>query len=506
MKRIYLDFNATTPIHPEVAKSMKPFLKEYFGNPSSNHWYGTQTKLMIENSRKQIALFLNCSVDEVVFTSGGTESNNTALKGIAFANMDKGKHIITSEIEHPAILEVCKYLEKNGFDISYIGVDEFGMVNPDAIRSAISPATILISIMHANNEVGTIQPIQEISKIARERNIMFHTDAAQSAGKIRIDVDEMGVDLLSLAGHKLYAPKGIGALYIRRGTKIEKLIHGADHERNMRAGTENVLEIIGLGKACDLARTERENRSKHLKILRDQLNRELTENLEDIHLLGHPEEHLPNTLCIGFAGLDANTILSELPYVAASAGAACHADQVDVSHVLTAMKIPLEIAMGAIRFSTGFSNTSDEISQATKQIIHTIHNLKNTSDSSLSPGLKFDEVKLTHFTQGLGCACKINPQALEKVLDKIPKFKNANVLVDTRSSDDAAVYRLNRDTAIVETVDFFTPVVDDPYYFGAIAAANSLSDIYAMGAKPLYALNIVGFPSSRLPMTVLEEI
>ncbi len=506
MKRIYLDFNATTPIHPEVAKSMKPFLKKYFGNPSSNHWYGTQTKLMLENSRKQIALFLNCSMDEVIFTSGGTESNNTALKGIAYANMDKGKHIITSEIEHPSIIEVCKHLEKNGFNVSYIGVDKYGMVNLDDIRSAISPATILISIMHANNEVGTIQPIQEISKIARENSILFHTDAAQSAGKIPIDVEKMGVDLLTIAGHKLYAPKGIGALYIRRSTKIEKLIHGADHERNMRAGTENLLEIIGLGKACELARTEGNKRSKHLESLRDQLNLELTEKLDDIHLLGHPKKRLPNTLSIGFAGLDANTILSELQNVAASAGAACHADQVEVSHVLTAMKIPDEIAMGAVRFSTGFSNTANEISSAAEQIIRTIKNLKKTSGSSSGPGTEPIEVKLTHFTKGLGCACKINPQALEKVLEKIPEFKNSNVLVDTRSSDDAAVYRLNKDIAIVETVDFFTPIVDDPYSFGAIAAANSLSDIYAMGAKPLYALNIVGFPSTRLAMTVLDEI
>lgn len=506
MKRIYLDFNATTPIHPEVAESMKPFLKEYFGNPSSNHWYGTQTKLMLENSRKQIALFLNCSIDEVIFTSGGTESNNTALKGIAYANRDKGKHIITSEIEHPAILEVCKYLEKNGFDISYIGVDKYGMVNPEEIQSAITSSTILISIMHANNEVGTIQPIQEISKIARENNILFHTDAAQSAGKIPVDVEELGVDLLSIAGHKLYAPKGIGALYIRRGTNIEKLIHGADHERNMRAGTENILEIIGLGKACELAKAEGNIRSKHLKSLRDQLYGELTNKLEDIHLLGHPEKRLPNTLSIGFAGLDANIILSELQNIAASAGAACHADQVDISHVLTAMKIPDEIAMGAIRFSTGFSNTSNEISSAAKQIIITHNNLKNTSASSYSPGINLNEVKLTQFTQGLGCACKLKPQSLEKVLEKIPEFKNPNIMVDMKSSDDAAVYKLNRNTAIVETVDFFTPVVDDPYSFGAIAAANSLSDIYAMGAKPLYALNIVGFPSTRLPMTVLEEI
>lgn len=506
MKRIYLDFNATTPIHPEVAESMKPFLKEYFGNPSSNHWYGTQTKLKLENSRKQIALFLNCSMDEVIFTSGGTESNNTALKGIAYANMDKGKHIITSEIEHPSIIEVCKHLEKNGFNVSYIGVDKYGMVNLDDIRSAISPATILISIMHANNEVGTIQPIQEISKIARENKILFHTDAAQSAGKIPIDVEKMGVDLLTIAGHKLYAPKGIGALYIRRSTKIEKLIHGADHERNMRAGTENLLEIIGLGKACELARTEGNKRSKHLESLRDQLNLELTEKLDDIHLLGHPKKRLPNTLSIGFAGLDANTILSELQNVAASAGAACHADQVEVSHVLTAMKIPDEIAMGAIRFSTGFSNTANEISSAAEQIIGTIKNLKKTSGSLSGPGTEPIKVKLTHFTKGLGCACKINPQALEKVLEKIPEFKNSNVLVDTRSSDDAAVYRLNKDIAIVETVDFFTPIVDDPYSFGAIAAANSLSDIYAMGAKPLYALNIVGFPSTRLAMTVLDEI
>ena len=247
---IYLDYNATSPISKEVAEAMRPFLDNYFGNPSSVHKYGTEAKKAVEKARRQVASLINCEPSEIVFTSGGTESNNYAIKGIAFANKGRGNHIITSAIEHPAVFEVCNYLSKNGFEITTVPVDSLGFVAPEEIRKSIKPNTILISIMHANNEVGSIQNIAEIGAIARAHNVYFHTDAAQSVGKIPIDVQQMQVDLLSIAGHKLYAPKGIGALYIRDGLKLEKFMHGADHEQNLRAGTENVLEIVGLGEAA----------------------------------------------------------------------------------------------------------------------------------------------------------------------------------------------------------------------------------------------------------------
>lgn len=254
MKPIYLDYNATTPILPEVAAAMQPFLSEFFGNPSSTHWYGVQTKKAVEKARKQVADLLGCQPDEVIFTSGGSESNNYAIKGVAHSLRNRGNHIITSSIEHPAVIEVCNYLEQNGFKVTYLPVNSDGIVDLDSLAKSISSQTILITIMHANNEVGTIQPIAEIAEIAHMHDILLHSDAAQSVGKIATKVEELSVDLLSVAGHKLYAPKGIGALYIRRGIKLEKQIHGADHERNLRAGTENVLEIVGLGEACTIHR------------------------------------------------------------------------------------------------------------------------------------------------------------------------------------------------------------------------------------------------------------
>lgn len=507
MERIYLDFNATTPVHPTVAKAMRPYLEEYFGNPSSQHWFGTQSKLGIEKARKQIASLLNCNPDEIIFTSGGTESNNTALKGLAYANKHKGNHIITSSIEHPAVLEVCKYLERSGFIVSYLPVDKFGIVQLEDVRNAITSNTILISIMHANNEVGTIQPIKEIAELAGSHNVLMHTDAAQSVGKLAINVDELGIDALSLAGHKIYAPKGIGALYLKRGIKIEKLMHGADHERNLRAGTENVLEIIGLGEACEFAERNIESHIQHMKELRDELFNQLKSKIKNIYLLGHPELRLPNTVNIGFKGIEANTILSELESIAASAGAACHADKVDVSHVLTAMDVPEEIAMGAIRFSTGVTNTKEEINIAVGRILNTINKLQhNNSDEKHLTSYTGSQVKLTHFTHGLGCACKLRPEILEMVLKKFPIIPDKNIIVDLQTNDDAVVYKINEKQAILGTVDFFTPIVDDPYSFGAIAASNALSDIYAMGGEPLFAMNIVGFPTNRLPIEVLESI
>ncbi len=506
MKPIYLDYNATTPLDPAVVEAMRPYLEEHFGNPSSTHWYGVQTKKAVEKARRQIAGLLNCHAEEVIFTSGGSEANNYAIKGAVFANRSKGNHIITSSVEHPAVAEVCKFLEENGFQVTYLPVDEFGSVNLADLKKAISPQTILITIMHANNEVGTIQPISEISKIAKANDILLHTDAAQSLGKVPAEVDALGADLLSVAGHKVYAPKGIGALYIRQGVVLEKLMHGADHEQNLRAGTENVLEIVGLGAACELARQNLEKNTSHMKKMRDLLYQGLKDKLPELKLNGHQETRLPNTLSISFPNIEANTLLDEIEGVAASAGAACHSDSIDVSPTLTAMNVPIEYAMGTVRFSTGRFTTENEIEQAAEIVTSAVQRLQPTEGGPVHTTGDLSEIKLTHFTHGLGCACKLRPQALEKILADLPLPEDANILVGLNTADDAAVYKINDETAVVQTVDFFTPIVDDPYHFGAIAATNAFSDVYAMGGKPLFALNIVGFPSNRLPMTVLKEI
>ncbi|MGD8254634.1 MAG: cysteine desulfurase family protein [Syntrophobacterales bacterium] len=375
MKPIYLDYNATTPIDPEVAEAMRPYLFEHFGNPSSSHWYGVQTKKAVDEARRQVADLLHCRPEEVVFTSGGSESNNYAIKGTAFANRDKGNHIITSAIEHPAVLEVCKYLAENGFQITYLPVDEFCLVHPRELQESITPQTILITIMHANNEVGTIQPIAEIAQIAKEHGIVFHTDAAQSVGKIPTRVDELAVDLLTIAGHKLYAPKGIGALYVRGGIRLEKLIHGADHERDLRAGTENVLEIVGLGQACKIAKRDLEKNMRHMQKMRDLLYAGLKKQWGELKLNGHPEKRLPNTLSVCFKSIEANTLLAEIESVAASAGAACHSDSVRLSSVLEAMHVDLEYAMGTVRFSTGKMTTEEEVTHAATVFVQTARRL-----------------------------------------------------------------------------------------------------------------------------------
>lgn len=505
MEPIYLDYNATTPIDPRVAEAMLPFIHQHFGNPSSSHVFGINAKKAVDKARKQIANMLKCKVDEIIFTSGGSESNNYAIKGAAFAYSEKGNHIITSSIEHPAVLEVCAYLETRGFKVTYLPVDKWGMVDMAVLEKAITPQTILISIMHANNEVGTIQPISEIAKIARDNNIIMHTDAAQSIGKISVNIEELPVDLLSIAGHKLYAPKGIGALYIRSGINLEKQIHGADHERNWRAGTENVIEIAGLGKACELIDSEDESHSKHLRKFRDYLEVGLKEMYPGLKVNGHTEKRLPNTCSVSFKGLEANTILSQLKTVAASAGAACHSGAEEASGVMKAMLVPVEFAMGTVRFSVGRFTVKEEIETALSEIKKVINSLrpKEIVDSVLAES---EKIKLTQYTHGLGCACKLRPQLLEEVLKKLPVPNDKNIIIGSDTSDDAAIYRIDENTAIVQTVDFFTPIVDDPFQFGAIAAVNSLSDVYAMGAKPLFALNVVGFPSNRLPISVLEEI
>jgi cysteine desulfurase len=372
MKPIYLDYNASTPLAKEVMEVMEYQMKEFYGNPSSSHWFGKQMRAVVDKARSQAASLLNCNTDEVIFTSGGTESNNFAIRGAALANQSKGNHIITTSIEHPAVLNVCKHLEKSGFEITILPVDKFGMINIDELRTKIKKSTILITIMHANNEVGTIQPISEISKIARENNIFFHTDAAQSAGKIPVDVEKLGVDLLSLAGHKLYAPQGVGILYIKRGVILEKLMYGADHERGLRPGTENVLEIAGLGKACEIAERDLEQNFRSFTQLREQLFTNLKKELPEIKLNGHPEKRLPNTLNISFPDRKANYLLAQLKSIAASTGAACHSDSISISHVLKAMNIPERLAMGSIRFSIGRETTVSEIELVTEKIVQLI--------------------------------------------------------------------------------------------------------------------------------------
>lgn len=375
---VYLDYNGTTPHDPEVIQAILPFLETEFGNASSNHWYGIAPRRALSVARNQVAALLKCDPDEVIFTSGGTESNNHAIIGTAFANRHKGNHIITSRIEHPAVLQVCKHLEKHGFETTYLPVDEYGLVAAGDVEKAVRPTTILITIMHANNEVGTVQPIEEISRMARVRDITFHTDAAQSLGKIPCDVKALNVDLLSVAGHKIYAPKGIGALYMREGVSPDKFVFGAGQEMGKRSGTENIMEIVGLGKACEIAARDLERNANHMKEMRDMLADSLKERLADIRLNGHPDKRLPNTLSLSFKGLEANRILEEIGLdVAASAGAACHSDSIEISHVLEAMNVPMEWAKGTLRFTTGRMTTKDEILRAIDVISRAVTGLWN---------------------------------------------------------------------------------------------------------------------------------
>lgn len=376
---IYLDYNATTPHDPEVIDAIKPFLTDHFGNPSSSHWYGTQTRNAVDKARGQVASLLKCFQDEVVFTSGGTEANNYALKGIAFGHRNKGNHVITCQIEHPAVIEVCKFLEEHGFKVSYLPVDPFGMVKVSDVEKAITPKTILITIMHTNNEVGTIQPVEKISEVARRRGIVFHTDAAQSVGKIPVDVNKMGADLLSVAGHKLYAPKGVGALYIRQGIRLDKLLHGAGHENGRRPGTENVLEIVGLGKACEIASRDLVKNADHMRQMRDRLFLGLKESVGDIQLNGHPDERLPNTANLSFRNVNAAELIARIgDKIAVSAGSACHScDQISISPVLQAMNVPLDWAIGTIRFSVGKFTTATEIDHAVRIVSEAVTSKRN---------------------------------------------------------------------------------------------------------------------------------
>jgi len=367
MRRIYLDYNASTPLDPGVAQAMRSVLEDSYGNPSSAHWAGRAAKQILEEARADVAALIGCTPAEIVFTSGGSEANNLALKGTFYCRPNLPVHIITTQIEHPAILEPCRFLSQLGVQITYLPVDSTGLVDPDDVRRAITSATRLISIMHANSEVGTIQPIGACAEVARDHGIPFHTDAAQSVGKIPTRVDELGVAMLSVVGHKLYAPKGIGALYIRAGTKLEPLIHGAGHEGGRRAGTESAMLAAGLAAACrlatDLAWTER------VRALRDQLWSSLHTRLGNrVVLNGHPERRLPNTLNVSFVGRAGGDILAALEGVAASTGSACHSGRVELSPVLRAMGITEHVGMGAVRFSLGRATTANEITEVADRV------------------------------------------------------------------------------------------------------------------------------------------
>lgn len=360
MKPIYLDYNASTPVAPEVAEIMRRLTEEAFGNPSSTHWAGAPARVIIDAGRGQVAALLGCAPEEIVFTSGGSEANNLALKGPFFANRRSRAHIVTTRVEHPAVLSPCAFLERLGARVTYLPVDGTGRIDPDDLRRAITAETLLVSVMHANNEVGTIQPIEECARIAREHGVLFHTDAAQSIGKIRTKVDELGVDLLSAAGHKFYAPKGVGALYVRRGLALEPLIHGAGHEAGRRAGTESALLVAAIGEASELANDL--TAMEQVRALRDTLWDRLHGRFgDDVVLNGHREHRLPNTLNVSFAGRVGAEVLGALESVAASTGSACHSGRIELSPVLAAMGVKPEIGMGAVRFSLGRPTTREDV-------------------------------------------------------------------------------------------------------------------------------------------------
>ena len=565
-KIIYLDYNATTNIHEEVRKAMEPYLSIYFGNPSSSHKYGIQTKKGIVKARNQIAKMLNCFSSEIIITSGASESNNYANKGIInyyFHNTQSPEKIsvISSSIEHPSVMEVYPYLKsiyKDKIEIISPPVDQNGIINLEKFKSSMQKNTLLVSIMLANNETGCVQPIKEITEIAKKinPNCIVHTDASQALGKIPVDVQDLGVDLLTVAGHKIYGPKGIGALYIKNGIekKMEKIIHGASHENNLRAGTENVLEIVGLGEACGLISRDLNKRMRQFMITRNILYKIISEKVpknnyvlhgpeidtsidinklsdEQLYELVKKEKRLTNTLYISFPGIEANLILDKLSdKIACSAGAACHSEGINMSHVLQAMKVSPQVAIGTLRISTGISTTEKDAEESAKNISEVVIQLmpKNNSseDNNLLKYVKedqdaIDNCRLTKNTHGMGCGCKISPKLLQEVLSSLPIQKcipkDKNILVDNSNFDDGSVYNLtpfyisnnskeNKELALVSTLDFFTPICDNPYDFGAISCANALSDIYAMGAKPINALSIVAFPITLLPKIILREI
>jgi len=381
MKRIYFDYAATTPVDPEVVKTMLPYFTEVFGNPSSLHYFGRQANNAIEKARSDAADFIGAKPEEIIFTSGGTESDNFALKGIAFANSSKGKHIITSKIEHHGILESCQFLEENGFKVTYLPVQTNGILDPEEVKKAISSQTILISVMHANNEIGTIQQIREIGKIARENKIYFHTDAVQSFGHIPINVDEMNIDMLSASAHKIYGPKGIGLLYLRKGTKIQPFLNGGSQEKKLRASTHNVPGIVGFGKAIELASKNMQKEASELTDLRDKLINGVLVNIENTKLNGDSKQRLPNNVnfSIKFVEGEGLVLGLDLEGIAVSSGSACTSGSLEPSHVLRAIGRTADLAHGSVRFSFGKFNNIEEVDYALEKLIKIVSRLRKMS-------------------------------------------------------------------------------------------------------------------------------
>ncbi len=363
MRRIYLDYAATTPVHSDVVQAMLPYFSQHFGNPSSIHFLGQDAKEAVEQARQQLAHLIGAKSEEIVFTSSGTEADNLAIKGIALANRDRGNHIITSCIEHHAVLEPCHWLEKQGFSVTYLPVDGYGMVSPDDVKKALTGKTILVSIMHANNEIGTLEPLAEIARVTREAGVYLHTDAVQTVGHIPVNVEQMGVDLLSLSAHKFYGPKGIGALYVRKGTKIAPLVHGGGQEKNRRSGTENVPGIVGLGKAAKIAERELPDEATRLTALRDELIQGILDQISDIRLNGHPTMRLPNNVNISVAYIEGEAMLLNLDLagICASTGSACSSASLQPSHVLTALGLAHTQAHGSLRFTLGKWTSKEDV-------------------------------------------------------------------------------------------------------------------------------------------------
>lgn len=385
MRRIYLDHAATTPTHPEVMKAMLPFFSDAFGNPSSIYSYGQEAKGAVEEARTRVAELIGARDEEIVFTSGGTEADNFALKGVVYANEHKGSHVITSSIEHHAVLETCKSLERSGFKITCLPIDKYGLVDPDDVKKAITNKTILISVMHANNEVGTIEPVEEIGRIAREAGVCFHTDAVQTVGHIPVNVDELTVDLLSISGHKFYGPKGVGALYVRKGIKLVSCMHGGEQEKRHRAGTENVPAIVGLGKAVELAGQDMGREVERLTNLRDKLIRGLVGKIDSVHLNGHPTRRLPNNVNVSVDFVEGESMLLNLDLegICASTGSACSSASLEPSHVLLALGLSPEQAHGSLRFTLGRDNTQADVERVLEVLPGIVAKLR-----AMSPLLK----------------------------------------------------------------------------------------------------------------------
>lgn len=380
-RKIYMDHAATTYLRPEVLDAMMPYFQEKFGNASSLHMFGREARAAVDKARNQVAVAINAAPEEIYFTSGGTESDNLAIKGIAEAQKEKGNHIITTSIEHPAVLNTCLYLRDHGYDVTFLPVDEDGMVTPEQVLSAITDKTILISIMFANNEIGTIEPIAQIGALAREKGILFHTDAVQAAGSVPIDVDAMHIDLLSASGHKIYGPKGVGMLYIKRGTNIVSQMHGGSHENRRRAGTENVPGIVGFGQAIEIAKAEMEENASHIRTLRDRLINGIEKEIPFVRLNGHRTNRLPGNVNFSFEFIEGESLILMLDMrgIAASTGSACAAGSLEPSHVLLAIGLPHEIAHGSLRLTLGRRNTADDVDYAIEQTKNIVERLREMS-------------------------------------------------------------------------------------------------------------------------------